>query len=87
MLGNVQKKCLLRTIRITENLVLLVNDIVVKLIFSMHDNFQRLTSTFVHIFKLVMMSWRYVVLNRCLVPSPPYMEDGSLGSLQMVARA
>ena len=32
--------------------------------------------------KLVMMSWRYVVINKCIVSSPPYMENGSLGSLQ-----
>ena len=33
--------------------------------------------------KLVMMSWRYVVINKCIVSLPPYMENGSLGSLQM----
>ena len=33
--------------------------------------------------KLVMMSWRYVVINKCIVSLPPYMENGSFGSLQM----
>ena len=26
--------------------------------------------------KLVMMSWRYVVINKCIVSLPPYMENG-----------
>ena len=26
--------------------------------------------------KLVMMSWRYVVSNKCIVSLPPYMENG-----------
>ena len=37
--------------------------------------------------KLVMVSWRYVVINKCIVSSPPYMENSFLGSLQMDARA
>ena len=28
--------------------------------------------------KLVMMSYRYVVINKCIVSLPPYMENGSL---------
>ena len=37
--------------------------------------------------KLVMVSWRYVVINKCIVSSPPYMENSFLGSSQMDARA
>ena len=37
--------------------------------------------------KLVMMSYRYVVINKCIVSLPPYMENGSLESLQMDTHA
>ena len=36
--------------------------------------------------KLAMVSWQYVV-NECTVSSPPYMENGSLASLQMDTHA
>ena len=36
--------------------------------------------------KLAMVSWQYVV-NKCIVSSPPYMENGCLGSSQMDTRA
>ena len=88
--------------RITKNLVVLLNDTVVKLFFSMKTlvdkyawvYFGKLPWKWVNTvdlsctqLKLVMMSWRYVVINKCNVSLLPYMENGSLGSLQMDACA
>ena len=37
--------------------------------------------------ELVMMSWLYVVTNKCIVSSSSCMKNGSLGSVQMDTRA
>ena len=75
-------------IRISKNLVLLVNDTVMTLFFSMktwvdkYANVENFPEKWNGIDlsctqpKLVMMSWRYVVSNKCIVSLPPYMENG-----------